>query len=77
VASQWRFATQAPPEMDRRSGASEIEYLIYLDIKRKRNVKAHQFKISMVKEMSDIFLGPGKEVIDTKDVVPLIDKPFT
>jgi hypothetical protein len=38
---------------------------------------AYQFKIGPSKQMTDVFLAPGKKIIQAQDIVPICDQAIT
>jgi hypothetical protein len=58
--------------VNRRSGASEIENPIHLDIKGKRYVMTHHFEQRTRKQMRYVSLSSCIKIVDTQNVVTLI-----
>ena len=62
--------------VNRGSRTSEIEDAVDLNIKRKCDVMTHRFKQGIAQQVGDVALAAGKVVVDTQDVVPVIDQLF-
>jgi hypothetical protein len=60
--------------VDRRRRTSQVVDLIDLHIKRKGNVVANEFKIRIPYQRSDISLGPRIEIVDTEDIVSILEE---
>ena len=58
----------------RRTG--EVIDLVHLDIEREGHIVAHQLKVRMIEQMSNVVLSAGEEVIQTDDVVTVVQQPF-
>jgi hypothetical protein len=60
--------------VDRRRRTSQVVDLIDLHIKRKGNVVANEFKIRIPYQRSDISFGPRIEIVDTEDIVSILEE---
>ena len=59
-------------EGGRRAG--KIVDLIDFDIKGEADVMSHELKMGVIEEMVDIFARAGEEIIDAKDLMPLLQE---
>jgi hypothetical protein len=60
--------------VDRRSRTGQVIDLIDLYVEREGNVVANEFKIRIPYQRSDILLGPRIEIVDTENVVPILEE---
>jgi hypothetical protein len=60
--------------VDRRSRTGQVIDPIDLYIKREGNVVANEFKIRIPYQVGDISLGPRIEIVDTENVVPILEE---
>jgi hypothetical protein len=60
-----------------RRRAGKVVDLVNLDIERERHIVPHEFKSMVIKQMIDIPLGTGEEIVDTDDVPAIRDQAFT
>jgi len=60
-----------------RSRTRQVVDLIDLHIKREGNVVAKEFKIGIPYQRSDITLGPRIEIVDTEDIVSILEETLT
>jgi hypothetical protein len=60
--------------VDRRRRTRQVVDFVDLHIKRKGNVVANKFKIRIPDQRSDISLGPRIEIVDTEDIVPILEE---
>jgi len=60
-----------------RSRTRQVVDLIDLHIKREGNVVAKEFKIGIPYRRSDISLGPRIEIVDTEDIVSILEETLT
>ena len=56
-----------------RSGASEVVDLVDLEPDRLRDVVANQLEVGELQQVFDVGFLAGKEIIETNDVVALLD----
>ena len=63
--------------VDRRGRAGQVVDLVDLDVQRKGDVVAQQLEMGVVQQVEDVVLGAGEVVIDTEDVVPVVEEAFT
>jgi len=63
--------------VDRSCGTGQVVNLVGFHIKGKSNVMANKLKKGIIKEMQNISLGPGIEVIHAQNITTLIQKAFT
>jgi hypothetical protein len=63
--------------VDRSGWTGQVVNLVGFDIKREGDVMADKLKERILKEMQNISLGPGVEVIYAQDIAALIQKAFT
>ena len=57
-----------------RCRAGEIENAVDLDIQRKGDVVAHQFKARITQKMGNVSFVAGEEVVYTQDIVVIRDE---
>jgi hypothetical protein len=62
--------------VNRRRRTRQVVDLIDLHIKREGNVVANEFKKRIPYQRSDISLGPRVEIVDTEDIVSILEEPF-
>jgi len=60
-----------------RSRTRQVVDPIDLHIKREGNVVAKEFKIGIPNQMGDISLGPCIEIVDTEDIVSILEETLT
>ena len=60
--------------MNRRGGTGQIVDFIDLHIERKRHVMPHKLEAWVIVKLVDIALGTGKEIVGTKNFVPLLEQ---
>jgi uncharacterized protein (UPF0210 family) len=60
--------------VNRRRRTRQVVDLIDLHIKREGNVVAKEFKIGIPYQRSDISLGPRIEIVDTEDIVSILEE---
>lgn len=58
------------------SRTGEIVDLINLEPERMNDVVPEQFKVSAAKQVGNVCLLAGKEVVSTDDIMSLLDQPF-
>ena len=63
--------------VERRGRTREIEDFVYLDIQRKCNVMAHQFKILSVHQPGNIRFATSEIIVYAENVVARRHKPIT
>ena len=57
-----------------RCRTREIVNLIYLDIKRESHVMPHEFEVRVVQQAQNILFTAGIQVVNTENIVPLVDQ---
>ena len=60
--------------VDRSSGTSQVVDFVNLHIEREGDVVANKFKIRISQQMDDIPLGPRIEIVDTEDIVSILEE---
>ena len=60
--------------MNRRGGTGQIVDFIDLHIERKRHIMPHELEARVIVKLVDIALGTGKEIVGTKNFVPLLEQ---
>ena len=63
--------------MDRRCRAGQIVDLIHFQGDGIDEVVSHDLKMGIVSQMKDIFLRPGKKIVQADYVIALIQQDFT
>ena len=58
--------------VDRRSRAGKVENLIDLYIERKGNIVPLEFETRIVEQLKHVITRSRKEVIDAKDIMPVV-----
>jgi hypothetical protein len=62
--------------MNRGRGASQVEYLINLDVQGKRYIVAYKFKPGITQQMLDIAFAACKKIIHANDFVTVPQEAF-
>ena len=62
--------------VDRRGRARQVVDLIDLYVQRKRDVVAQQLEAGMLRQLGDVALGPGVEIVHAQDVAALGRQPL-
>jgi hypothetical protein len=60
----------------RRGGTSEVVDLVHIQHERLRNVVPHEIKVGLRQQVRDVRLLAGEEIIDTDDVMSLLNQPL-
>jgi len=60
--------------VDRRCRTGQVVDLIDLHIKREGNVMAKELKIRIPYQVGDISLGSREEIVDTEDIVSVLEE---
>ena len=55
--------------MNRRRGAGKVIYLIHFQEDWLDDVVAHKFEVLVTKQMENVFSSPGKEIVETDDIM--------
>ncbi|HET7238356.1 MAG TPA: hypothetical protein VFI76_04980, partial [Terrimicrobiaceae bacterium] len=61
----------------RRRRASQIVNLIDLDLERIDDVMSDQLELRILQKVGDVLFPAGEKVVQTQNLVALIDKPIT
>lgn len=61
--------------MDWRRRAGKIVDFINLNIKGEADIVPHYLKKGIPDQMRNVHFAPGLEIIDAKDLVPVVQKP--
>ncbi len=63
--------------VDGGGGTGQIIYFVHLHMQRKGDIVAHHLKMGVVQHRCDMFAGAGKEIIDTEDLIPIVQQSLT
>jgi len=51
--------------------------LVHLELERIYHIVAHQFEVGAAVQMGDVALPPGEKVIETDDIVAVLEETVT
>lgn len=60
--------------VNRRRWTGQVVDLVHLNIERKGNIVAHELEVRVIEQMGDVVLGAGEEVVQTDDVMSVVQK---
>jgi hypothetical protein len=61
--------------VDRRGGTGEVEDRVNLDVEGEAHVVAHEFEPRVAREMVQIALVAGEQVVDAQHLVAAFEQP--
>ena len=60
--------------VNRRCGTGEIVDLIHFYLEREGDLMAHEFEVRILRKVTDVVLGNGKEVVHTEHVIAKLNE---
>jgi hypothetical protein len=63
--------------VDRGCRAGQVVYFVDLQVNRIDDVVANQLEAWMPQKMSDIVFAAGEKIVQAKNIMSFVEKPFT